>query len=100
MRLENGYETFTTFWMDFSIADKFGVNAVNDTYIRAFNEWKYDYKYLTELTLILNMKVWYWYGKSNDVMYKTYLNLWDKCYEYGCNNLKGAELSYYLNVLD
>ena len=38
MRLENGYETFTTFWMDFSIADKFGVNAVNDTYIRAFNE--------------------------------------------------------------
>ena len=100
MRLENGYETFTTFWMDFSIADKFGVNAINDTYNRAFKEWKHDYKYLTELTLILNMKVWYWYNKGNDVMYKTYLDLWDKCYDYGCDNLKGTELSYYLNVLD
>lgn len=34
------------------------------------------------------MKVWYWYGKGNDVMYKTYLSLCDKCYEYGSNNLK------------
>lgn len=28
----NGYETKTTFWEDFSIADVFGVSAVKDTY--------------------------------------------------------------------
>ena len=32
---ENGYTPKTTFWMDFSIADKFGAKAVRDTYNRA-----------------------------------------------------------------
>ena len=35
-----GYEPKTTFWEDFSIADRFGLDAVKDTYIRAFKEWK------------------------------------------------------------
>ena len=54
----NGYETFTTFWQDFSIADRFGVAAIKDTFTRAFNEWKHDYKYLTELVMVLNWKIW------------------------------------------
>lgn len=37
-------EFSTTFWSDFSIADAFGVNAVKDTYKRAFKEWKDDYR--------------------------------------------------------
>lgn len=32
-----GYETKTTFWDDFSIAEMFGINAVRDTYKRAFD---------------------------------------------------------------
>ena len=36
----NGYEMQTTFWQDFSIADRFGIDAVKDTYNRAFKEWK------------------------------------------------------------
>lgn len=35
----NGYEFKTTFWIDFTIADQFGLEAVKDTYERAFNEW-------------------------------------------------------------
>ena len=54
----NGYETMTTFWQDFTIADNFGVDAVNDTYNRAFNSWKDDYRYLTELVMVLNWKIW------------------------------------------
>ena len=50
---ENGYELQTTFWNDFSIADRFGIEAINDTYKRAFSEWKDNYKYLTELILVL-----------------------------------------------
>ena len=74
MTLENGYETFTTFWSDFSIADKFGPDAVKDTFDRAFNEWKHDYKYLTELTLILNLKLGQWYNLRNKDMYMVYNN--------------------------
>lgn len=55
---ENGYELQTTFWNDFSIADRFGLSAVQDTFNRAFEEWKEDYKYLTELVLVLNHKIW------------------------------------------
>lgn len=47
----NGYEPITTFWQDFSIADKFGNNAIADTYRRAKSEWKDNYKYWTELCL-------------------------------------------------
>lgn len=37
---ENGYDLITTFWEDFSIADKYGVAGVKDTYKRAFSEWE------------------------------------------------------------
>lgn len=95
----NGYETITTFWEDFTIADKFGINAVKDTFNRAFNEWKGNYKYLTELVLVLNHKIWFWYGK-NDALAKVYNDLWEKADLYACNNLKGEELSYFYRILD
>ena len=60
---ENGYELQTTFWEDFSIADRFGLSAIQDTFKRAFEEWKNNYKYLTELILVLNHKIWQYYGK-------------------------------------
>ena len=37
---ENGYEVQTTFWEDFSIAERFGLSAIQDTFNRAFKEWK------------------------------------------------------------
>lgn len=45
----NGYKPITTFWQDFTIVDSYGVSGIKDTYKRAFEEWKSDYKYLTEL---------------------------------------------------
>ena len=70
---ENGYELQTTFWEDFSIADRFGLAAVLDTFNRAFREWKGDYKFLTELTLVLNHKIWQYYENRPDmaVLYNT-----------------------------
>lgn len=59
-----GYTPVTTFWEDFSIADRFvGVekDPIGDTYKRALNYAKMDYKYLTELVLVLNHKIWQWY---------------------------------------
>lgn len=95
----NGYETMTTFWEDFSIADKFGVSAVKDTYNRAFNEWKGNYKYLTELVLVLNHKIWQHYEK-NEALANVYNDLWKKAEDYAYNNLKGEELHYYISILD
>ena len=55
------YFLYFTFWMDFSIADRFGVKAVKDTYHRAFKAWKHDYRYLTDLVIVLNHKIWQHY---------------------------------------
>lgn len=96
---ENGYKVITTFWQDFSIADVFGADAVQDTYNRAFEEWKGNYKYLTELVMVLNHKIWQHYGK-NDTLATLYNDLWLKADEYAHENLKGDELLYFYRVTD
>lgn len=93
-------EDFTTFNIDFTIADKFGVNAIIDTYERAFNEWKDDYKYLTFLVLNLNHKIWEHYEKNNEKYAILYNKLWRQADEYAIDHLKGDELHYYISVLD
>ncbi len=37
---ENGYELQTTFWEDFSIADRFGLIAILDTFSRVSGSGK------------------------------------------------------------
>ena len=51
--LENGYELQTTFWNDFSIADRFGLSAIQDTFNRAFKEWKENVKRLHIFQLLV-----------------------------------------------
>lgn len=96
---EYGYTPKTTFWQDFSIADAFGTNAIQDTYNRAFNEWKGNYIYLTELVMVLNHKIGQWY-QTNDAYAKLYDELWGKADEYACTHLKGEELSYFYSTTD
>lgn len=95
----NGYETITTFWQDFTIADMFGISAIKDTYNRAFNEWKNDYKYLTELVMILNWKIFSHYEKNREYA-ELYDKLWKEADAYACENLKGKELTYFFDVTD
>lgn len=94
-----GYDSMTTFWEDFSIAERFGKNAIMDTYKRAFEEWKTDYKYLTELVMVLNWKIWQWHEKNEDIA-RIYNDLWMKASEYAVTHLKDEELSYYFRVTD
>lgn len=101
MKLENGYELVSTFIMDFSIADAFGIEAVEDTYMRAFTEWKSNYVYLTELSIALNLKIWYWWQKDNNSkLARVYNDLWLKTHEYALDHLKGEELNFYLRTTD
>lgn len=90
----------STFYADFSVADCYGVNAIKDTYNRAFNEWKSNYKYLTELVGVLNHKLWQHYEAGNTEVAQLYDKLWKEADAYGCDNLKGDELKFFLYVLD
>lgn len=95
----SGYQPKTTFWQDLSIADVFGVKAIKDTYNRAFNEWKSNAEYITELTLMLNWKIWYWHEK-NEEMAKLYDKLWKEADQWCMDNLKDDDLAYYLRTTD
>lgn len=114
----------TTFWQDFSIADhtiqlkqtdknlfSFAnveptngnedkkIKAIKDTFNRAFKEWKKDYRYLTDLVLQLNHKIWQWY-EVNEEIAEVYNELWLQADKYACTHLKGEELKYFYRILD
>ena len=103
------YECVTTFWDDFSIAEKFGNDAIEDTYDRVFEEWKSNFIYLTELVMVLNHKLWYWYERSDLTTARsdrareytqTYNVLYEETSKYAEENLKGEQLSYYYRITD
>lgn len=106
MRLANwnieemtGYKPLTTFYKDFSIADiTGGVKAIKDTYNRAFKEWCNNYKYLTELVMVMSCKSFE--HQNNQELCELYSNLYYELDEYACNNLKGDELTYYFRTTD
>ena len=90
----------STFYADFSVADVFGEQAIQDTYNRAFNEWKMNYKMLTELVAVLNHKIWFWHSIGITEYATLYNRLWKEADAYGADNLKGEELQHFLTVLD
>lgn len=96
---ETGYRPKTTFWQDFSIADCFGRGAVEDTFRRAFNEWKDDYMYLTELVMVLNHKIVQWQGKDLPLT-EFYNEAWNMADSYAVDNLKGEKLDYFYQTTD
>lgn len=105
MREEERVET--TFWMDFSIADVFGLDAVQDTYNRAFSAWKNDVKYFTELAIVLNHKIFYWYEKAKDnkeskefKFAQLYDKLWREADEYAISNFTGDDAQFYYDITD
>ena len=94
-----GYKPITTFFQDFCIAEAFGESAIRDTYDRAFEEWKSDYKFITELVMVLNWRCWRWYRVKDDFS-KLYAELDHELDEWAMDNLKGEELEYYIHTTD
>ena len=95
----SGYKPLTTFYTDFSIAEKFGVDGIKSTYQVAFSSWKNNYKYLTELAMVLNWKCWRWYEVNNEYSI-LYTELYHQLDDWIFDNLTGEELEYYISTTD
>ena len=60
-QLAEGLERESTlFWADFSVADRFGLSAINDTFKRCYYKTR-GYKVVTEFAVVLNNKIWQWH---------------------------------------
>ena len=97
-----GYETMTTFFGDLSIAEAtLGADGVRDTFARSWTEWKENYKYLTELIVALNHKIWEQVNKDMELA-KVYDELWRKAdndfYTLFADNEEAKD--YYFRVTD
>lgn len=98
----------TTFCQDFLIAERFGLSAVKDTFLRAFAGWKTSIKYLTELAVVTNQLGWMHYQK-NDALSNFYFESYYKVCDYvyqtddeGNNTgpFSDKEVVFFHNVLD
>lgn len=97
----NGYEVVTTLYQDFTIADAFGLDAVRDTYNRVFKEWKHSAEFMTELSLVLNHKIWeHWHKANNSALSIGYDTLWKQHDEWCMTNLSDEEIQYYVKITD
>ena len=96
---ETGYKVKTTFYTDFSIADMFGLEAIEETYKTAVEEWKSNCEYITELCMVLNWKMFRWFEENEDY-FKLYKRLYTQLDQWCMENLKGDELNYYIKTTD
>ena len=98
-----GYETKTTFYGDFTIAELVsGVEGVKDTFKRAFDEWKTNIKYFTELVMVLNHKAWEHHEKNNRELSVLYVELYEKADDhlFSSETFTDEQMSYAFSVLD
>lgn len=97
-----GYKPITTYYTDFSIADKFGEEGIRDTYERCREQAiEMGYTWLTELVMVLNWKSWeHGLIGNNEAFTDLYMKLWEELDEYAVTNLKGDELKYFCRTTD
>lgn len=93
-------ETKTTFWQDFSIADRFGLAAIKDTYKRAFEEWREDVEYAAELVVVLNHKIWQHYERGDMRKAELYDKFWKEADAWCYEHFTGEDARYYFMVTD
>ena len=106
MELENwtieeqtGYKVKTTFYTDFSIAERYGVDAILSTFEQSFEEWSDNCEYVTELCMVLNWKMFRRF-ENNDELFNLYKELYTRLDRWCIENLKGDDLEYYYKTTD
>lgn len=95
-----GYKPLTTYWSEFSIAEKDEPEKVIELYHEKIKETTGDYKALTELVLVLNQKLWESFENNNNSRARLYQKLWNRAVTHAFDTLEGEELDYYIQTTD
>ena len=100
-----------TFAQDFAIALMFGgLKGVEETYKRAFEEWKKDIRYITALAITMNHLGWKYWDRDEKVG-KKFFEYWEKLdafildgeedgEDYKYKNFTADEVSYFIRACD
>jgi hypothetical protein len=97
-------ELESTFTGDFNIAeDVSGLNGVKDTFQRAFNSWKDDIQYMTNLAIVTNMKCWQHFQAGNETLSEAYSDMYYKVRDWVYSDQSGfteEDQKYYFKYTD
>ena len=85
-----GYTQRTTFWDDFTLAEKLGLSDIERTYRNAFNSWKTDVVFITELVLVLNWKMLYMDERHMTEKSAMYYKCWVALSNWGKRHLEAG----------
>lgn len=114
----SGYERKYTFYADFGIAEfcevyKDDPNAVKETFKRVKESWGKDIKAMTEVVMVLNHKIWAFYGNVDSKylncseewrvhFMEVYQSLYEECVAFIDKEFANDTdaLSYYFEVTD
>ena len=95
-----GYTQRTTFWDDFTIAERFCLHAIERTYRNAFNSYKTDVVFITELVLVLNWKMLYMDERHMTEKSEMYYKCWVELSNWCERHLEAGAYEYFINVTD
>lgn len=76
------------------------IPKIKAKYSKFFEKGKEDYKYLTELVMVLNHIGWLFWENKQEKKANVFFDLFEEARQYGYNNLKDKELSYFYWSLD
>ena len=98
-----GYQPITTYYTDFSYAEKYGEYGINQLFNEVFATLSKDpdfyYKELTELVMVLNWKIWEHY-ETNEELAKLYNDLWAKLDFWVQDHLNDEHQKYFYRTTD
>lgn len=96
------YRRKTTFFADLSIAERFGADAIRQTFDKVEKNWLGNVEYFTEFILALNHKAWEWDARCDEAYSKLYAELYYEADERFNANYEHDEaaLEYYFQVTD
>ena len=95
-----GYTQRTTFWDDFTIAERWGVKAIEDTYKNAFKSWRHDLVFIVELVLVLNWKMLYMDERHMTENSAMYYKCWVELSNWCERHLEAGAYEYFILVTD
>lgn len=90
------YKEKTTCWNDFCIAEKGNLKEIEKIFKQFFNDLKYNVEMITELSMVLNWKMWEHDSAGNIEISECYKKLWKKTDKWCLENLSTDDLRYYL----
>lgn len=98
---EVNYESISTFYQDFTIAEFFK-GGLEDTFKRVCKHWIDNYEMFTELIIVLNHKIWEHYNKGNDELSRKYDSMWREAMSIFFEKYEENEevMRYYYQITD